>query len=450
MSDGPAGRPRRNVAVAAAYLLALAWILGKAALFRERVPSHVPPDEPVHVSYVAWLEASGAILPRYEEMRLLEPDGRFGAQPTYLAHPPAYYHLLRGLARVTGGAPSGPLDAATRRLRSLSAPLFAAAAALFLWLGFRRAAPLASHALYAATVATVPPLAFVGSAVNNDVLAFLAGGLALLGLARLLEGRAGAATGTLVGAGLALALLSKATAGLLVLLAAGAALALARRTVRWERDHRFLLALLPWLLLPAIHYVPILVRYGTPVPSLDVVDPEAYARSAFVEAPGTPRLAVVPWAVKLLKVFGSTWLSLIAHVWLPVGPLPTLAGPALAALLAALGLLRRRGADGGAEAPVDDLVRAGAVALAATLLVNLAWARDGYLATERLGGIHARYYLPLFPILAFAAARGLEHLPARGLVRVPARALLAAAVVLLLVLFDAGVTVRYLALFTAP
>lgn len=443
MSDEPVGRSRRNVAVAAVYLLALVWILGKATLFRERVPPGVPPDEPVHVSYVAWLEASGALLPRYEEMRLLEADGRFGAQPSYLAHPPAYYHLLRGLARVTGGLPAaGTLDGATRRLRALSAPLFVAAAALFLWLGLRRPAPLPAHALYAATVATVPPFAFVGSAVNNDVLAFLAGGLALLGLARLLEGRAGAATGTLVGAGLALALLSKATAGLLVLLATGAALALARRVVRWERDLRFLLAALPWLLLPALHYVPILLRYGTPVPSLDVVDPAAFARSAFVEAPGAPRLAVVPWAVKLLKVFGSTWLSLIAHVWLPVGPLPTLAGPALAALLAALGLLRRRRADGGAEAPVDDLVRAGAVALAGTLLVNLAWVRDAYVATERLGGIHARYYLPLFPVLGLAAARGLE--------RLPARALLVAAVVILLVFFDAGVTARYLALFPAP
>lgn len=438
----PADRPRKSAAVAAVYLLALAWILGKAALFRERVPPGVPPDEPVHVSYVAWLEASGALLPRYEEMHLLEADGRFGAQPSYLAHPPAYYHLLRGLARVAGGVPSGPLDAATRRLRSLSAPFFAGAAALFLWLGFRRAAPLPAHAVYAASVATVPPLAFVGSAVNNDVLAFLAGGLALLGLARLLEGRSGAATGTLVGAGLALALLSKATAGLLVLLAAAAALALARRAVRWERDPRFLLALLPWLLLPALHYVPILVRYGTPVPSLEAVDPEAFARSAFVVAPDAPRLGVVPWAVKLLKVFGSTWLSHIAHVFLPVGPLPTLAGPALAALLAALGLLRGRRAGGAAEAALDGLLRAGAVALAATLLVNLAWAWDGYVATGRLGGIHARYYLPLLPVLALAAARGLE--------RVPARALLAAAVVLLLVLFDAGVTARYLALFPAP
>ncbi len=450
MIDGPADRPRRSAAVAAVYLLAFVWILGKAALFRERVPPGVPPDEPVHVSYVAWLEASGALLPRYEEMHLLEADGRFGAQPSYLAHPPAYYHLLRGLARATGGIPAGTLDAATRRLRALSAPLFAAAAALFLWLGFRRAAPLPAHALFAATIATVPPLAFVGSAVNNDVLAFLAGGLALLGLARLLEGRAGGATGALVGAGLALALLAKATAGLLVLLAVAAALALARRTVRWERDPRFLLALLSWLLLPALHYVPILLRYGTPVPSLDVVDPEAFARSAFVDAPGASRLAVVPWAMKLLKVFGSTWLSLIAHVWLPVGPLPTLAGPALAALLAALGLLRRRRSDGAAEAPLDDLVQAGAVALAGTLLVNLAWARDGYLATERLGGMHARYYLPLFPVLAFAAARGLERIPARGLARLTGRGLVAAAAVLLLVLFDAGVTARYLALFPAP
>ncbi len=433
--------PRRSVPVAIVYAVALAWLLGKAALFRERVPPGVPPDEPVHVSYVAYLEETGRLVPRYEEMRLLDDAGRFGPLPGYLAHPPAYYHLLRGLAHATGGG-AAPLDELTRRLRRLSAPLFAAAAALFLLVGFRREAPLPAHALFAATVATVPPFAFVGAAVNNDVLAFLAGGLALLGLARLLEGRAGAATGTLVGAGLALALLSKATAGLLVLLAAGVALALARRAVRWERDPRFLLALLPWLVLPALHYVPVLLRYGTPVPSLEVLDPAAFARSAFVEAPGAPRLPFLAWGLKLLRVFGSTWLSVVSHVWLPVGPLPTLAGPALAALLAARGLLRRRGAAPGADGPSVDLARAGTFALAATALVNLAWAWDAYVETGRVGGMHARYYLPLLPCLGLAAAHGLGRFPARGL--------LAAAAVLLLVLFDAGVTARYLALFPAP
>jgi len=178
------------------------------------------------------------------------------------------------------------------------------------------------------------------------------------------------------------------------------------------------------------------------VPSLEVLDPAAFARSAFVEAPGAPRLPFLAWGLKLLRVFGSTWLSVVSHVWLPVGPLPTLAGPALAALLAARGLLRRRGAAPGADGPSVDLARAGTFALAATALVNLAWAWDAYVETGRVGGMHARYYLPLLPCLGLAAAHGLGRFPARGL--------LAAAAVLLLVLFDAGVTARYLALFPAP
>lgn len=430
-----------SFAVAAVYLLALAWLLGKAALFRERVPPGVPPDEPVHVSYAAYLEVSGRVLPRYEEMRLLDASGSFGALPGYLAHPPAYYHLLRGLAHAANDASAAPLDELTRRLRRLSAPLFAVAAALFLALGARLRAPVSAHAVFAAAVATVPPLAFVGSAVNNDVLAFLAGGLALLGLARLLEGRSGAATGTLVGSGLALALLSKATAGLLVLVVTAAALALARPSVRWEKDARFLLASLPWLLLPALYFVPVLLRYGTPVPSLEVVDPAAFARSAFVEATGTPRLAFVPWVQKVMRIFGSTWLSVVGHVWLPVGPLPTLAGPALLAALAAFGLAPVRRPVPDADRPARDLARAGAAAAAATLLANLAWAWDAYVTTGHLGGLHARYYLPLLPCLGLAAASGLGRLPARGIA--------AAALVLLLVLFDAGVTARALALFPA-
>lgn len=426
----------RSAPVAAVYLLALAWLLAKAALFRHALPTDVPPDEPAHASYVAWAVEEARFVPRYEAMRLLDDAGRFGPLPNYLAHPSPYYRLLGAADGLLHGGARPELDPYVRRLRGVAAPLFLAAAALFLWIGARGARSLAAHAVYAAAVAAVPPLAFVGAAVNNDGLAFLAGGVALLGLARGLEGKDGALTSLLVGAGLALALLSKATAGLLVGAAVAAVLAGDRRRTRGA-SRRALLALLPALVLAAVHYIPVLLRYGTPIPSLDVVHPEAFARSALVSAPGGGTLDFPEWCARMLKLLASTGLSTVGHAAVPVGGPLTLAGPALLLALAAAGLLVR--SRPGARDDSLCLVRAGAVAFAVTLAANLAWAWRGYLDAGRLGGTHARYYLPLLPCLALAAARGLERLPARTWA--------AAALVALLVLFDASVTSRALAAF---
>lgn len=74
-----------------------------------------------------------------------------------------------------------------------------------------------------------------------------------------------------------------------------------------------------------------------------------------------------------------------------------------------------------------------------TLLLNLVWAYAGYCEAGRVGGIHARYYLPLLPCLGLAAAAGVRRLAVGPW--------LAGLLTALLVLLDASVTVRYLALF---
>jgi len=305
------------------------------------------------------------------------------------------------------------------------------------WLG-EVSKPAAWAPLYAAAVATVPPLAFVGAALNNDALAFLAGGVALLGLVRWLEGRAGALTGTLVGAGLSLALLSKLTCGLLVAFALLGTLALTRCFGFPERSGR---AALPWLFLPAVHFVPVLLRYGTPIPSLEVTHPAAVVTSTFVAGPPADPRTLVTWSRLIAETLALTWFSLAGHVQLPIGPAWTLAGPALLLALATIGLFAfaRPGPDD--DRAGQTLARIGAGAVAMTLLLNLVWAYAGYYEAGRVGGIHARYYLPLLPCLGLAAAAGVRRL-ATG----PWLAVLLTA---LLVLADASVTVRYLALFPA-
>jgi hypothetical protein len=373
-------------------------------------------------------------------MKLLDESGRFGSLPNNHAHPSPYYVAIGALGRVGAAQANPPLDAFTRRLRRASVPLFVTAAALFLFLGWRRPWPLASHLVYAAAVATVPAFAFVGAAVNNDVLAFVSGGIALLGISRRLEGRSDLLTATLIGAGLALALLSKATAGLLVSVAVLATLAITWKLAAPARRLRFVLVvLLPWLVLPALHFLPVLARYGTPIPSLDVTNPEAFARSAFVVARDGIRIPLQEWGVAIAKVLASTWLSIIGHVWLRVGPVWTLGGPALLLALAAIGLVASEGAGAEGDRSSRTLARIGAIAVAVTLVVNLFYSHARYVETGHLGGIHARYYLPLLPCLGTAAAIGLR--------RVAAGAKLAVLLAALLLLADVGLTLRYLALF---
>jgi len=431
--------PRASLPAGLVYVLAFVYLMAKAVLFSVHVPPGVPPDEPAHVSYAAYVGGSGRFVPRYEEMRLLDDGGRSGELQNYLAHPSPYYFAIGGVDRVFGAPGTPPLGDLTRRLRHASAPLFVAAAALFLALGWRRPWSLPGHVVYAAAVSTVPAFAFVGAAVNNDVLAFLSGGIALLGLSRRLEGRSDLLTATFLGGGLAVALLSKATAGLLVSVAVAATLVETWRLAPRGTRGRFLFAVLPWLVLPVLHYVPVLIRYGTPIPSLDVTNPAAFARSAFVVARDGARMPLWEWGVGIAKAFASTWLSITGHVWLPVGPAWTLGGPALLLALAAIGLAASE-RDG---APDDrtgrTLARIGSVAFAVTLAVNLVYAHAGYVETGRLGGMHARYYLPLLPCLGVAAVTGVR--------RIGAGTWLAFVLAALLLLADVLVTVRYLRLF---
>jgi hypothetical protein len=429
------GSPVHAFLVAVVYLAALAWLLGKAALFRSLVPFGVPPDEPAHVSYAASVGVSGPYVPRYESARLLDDAGRPGPLPNYLPHPSLYYLVAGAIAGDGDGPGTEPLAERTRRLRLATAPLFAAGAALFLFLGARRRVTLAEHVAWAATVAAVPPFAFVGAAVNNDALAFLAGGLALLGLSRRLEGRTDVLSGLLVGAGLALALLSKATAGLLVGLTTAFAFLLARRLAPAPGGRRFLATLLPGLLVPALHYAVVLARYGTPLPTLSAVAPGALARSAFVAPAGGELLSLGDWVPRALKVFASTGLTLVGHVAVPVGPPALLVGPALLLGLAAWGLLAPAGP--GTDVPGRALALSAALASLAVLLLNFAWSWAGYLETGRLAGLHVRYYLPLLPALALAAAAGVRAAPSRTAVACVLAALLVAA--------DADVTARFLA-----
>jgi hypothetical protein len=122
-----------------------------------------------------------------------------------------------------------------------------------------------------------------------------------------------------------------------------------------------------------------------------------------------------------------------------VGPAFTLGGPLLLLALAAFGLAAREHAGAGGDGVDRKVALAGAGALAVTLAVNLAYAYEGYLETGRLGGVHARYYLPLLPCLGVAAATGVRRLAAGPW--------LAALLAALLLLADVGVTVRYMRLF---
>ncbi len=316
-------------------------------------------------------------------------------------HPPLYYALVAGAARLVPGFDDRSFVTQVGVLRLLSAalllplPMLAAAAARRLGAG----PPVATAA--ALLPLGVPQLAHVGASLNNDVLLVLLGAAVAAPLFAVGRGDASRRTAVVVGVLLGLALLTKALAvGLLVWAALAYALALIGpvRTQRTTVAGSALLAAAVAMAVGGWWWVVNLVRYGTVQPSGTAPLP---ARDT------DPDLLGFTWSF-LTRVTTSTWGS---FGWLEV-PLPVAAQLAgLVVVLAGLGLfLLRRPAQPWARA-------AGATALAGFALqtaVIYQQSLKNYLRGGYLAGLQGRYLFAFVAGLAAMLAVGLVGaLPAR-------------------------------------
>lgn len=156
-------------------MLALAFhaVNGLFALLIGAFPTSL--DELQHLSFIRSMEARPSLLPRYEDLRVLDDSGRtFTAAPNYLNHPSPYYVAMGWVDRAVGGD--------IRALRLVDLGLSLAAVALMLLAGFRVLKDWKSRTVFAAALVLFPKAGVVAGLINNDNAALLVTGAAFLAL----------------------------------------------------------------------------------------------------------------------------------------------------------------------------------------------------------------------------------------------------------------------------
>ena len=372
------------------------------------------PDQRAQLSYIIEMCRTPSFLPDFSAMPMYEVFSRDGGSWTmqlaegavnYLGHPPLYYWLMSLLGGVTIQA-DGTAAVSTLRLGIANIVLTSGALALAFSLGYRKLKPRSPlvHALYAFAIAALPMLAYVGASLNNDNLAFLAMVLFFAGLLRYQEDRLDLSTYLLLGIGFLLGAFSKLTTALLFLIMLGTCLVMdivRTRSLRLIANRWFLVTLPCYLLFLAYELV-IHREYGTWVPGLSDIAPDYFLTTVFYVPPEQREpITFLQYVRRFIGGIGYSWSSLYGHnrdvnlmmdnglwgiiYWIPV---------ACAALAALRSLFR--GSDDRLSLPV---MAGFLLTMAYHLYSN--WA--GHFATGYLGGIQARYYLPMIVPIAFLA-----------------------------------------------
>ena len=340
-------------------------------------------DELEHVSYAAFLQQTGRLLPRFEEQRILVIDdmSRWTDRPNYLGHPSPFYVFVGLFLNRTLAPPQAILPP-----RLASAGVLLLGAALALWAGWRHfGQDRAALLIFCLLLALCPKLLEVASQVTNDSLAFLGGALAYWGASA--EERRHRTGLVGIALGLTLALWAKPNAGLAV----GAWLGVFA-LLRPTRGSALLLALAAALAVGALPYLFIVEGYGALVP----VTVEQFGHVRQLGSFGS-------YLPAFLFTIGHTWSFARTSAWPP----PSTAGLAASLLFWAMIACA---AIGGCLARYRRWTACGAIAVAAPLAFALVLPIHLWFSATKLGyslpAASFRYYLPLWPPLAHSLAYG--------------------------------------------
>jgi 4-amino-4-deoxy-L-arabinose transferase-like glycosyltransferase len=357
-----------------------------------RFPSLLPDFRSMTLYNTTWKEQDGRVL--YEV---------YTGTISNMTHPPLYYLLMALLGGVQV-LPDGSAAVDIQRLRVLNMALSASAVLLAYYLGYTRIksrSPL-THALYAFAVATLPMLAYVGTSINNDNLAFLALVVFFAGLLRYEEDRLDWRTYTLIGLGFLVGGMTKLTTALMCLLMLGTVLMLdviRTKSLRLILNKAFLI-LLPCILLFLLYEVWIRRTYGSWQPSLYNLDPEYFYRTEFYTSPEKRLpLTLVQFAKRFAEGMGHTWSSFYGETptlnermhngvfgivyWIPV---------LLTVFAAVRGLVKKNR---------DRLALPVTVGFLGAMGYHFYSNWSGYPISGYLGGCQARYYLAMIVPLAY-------------------------------------------------
>lgn len=398
----------------------LLWIYGAALLYFVLKQLYYAvyvggfPDQRVHLSYIIEMCRNPSLLPDFANLPvwygtswngLTQYLYRLEDAVNYLGHPPLYYLLvaLTGPVRFLedGGAALDYL-----RVSLVSIAMTSCGAVLAFRLGYKylKSRSPFVHAVFAAAVATLPELGYVGGGASNDNLAFLAFAIFFTGVMRYhQEDRLDLKTYLLIGIGFLLGSFAKLTMAMimLVMLVVILVMSVIRTKSLKLIANRWFLVTLPCYLLFLIYEIAVYRRYGSFQPSLAVIAPEAYRASVFfVDPENRVPMSFLQYLIRFAGSIGHSWSSIyndpgsdftrLMHngvfgvvYWLPV---------AAALVAAAMQLIRRR---------MDRYTVPAVLAFLGTMAYHIVSGWSGFLKSGYAGGAQARYYLPLIIPFAF-------------------------------------------------
>ena len=351
-------------------------------------------DEVAHASYVAHLQQTGELWPRFEDLRMLDPSSfSFTNQANYLNHPSPYYFLLARLGPILEGHPEAIF---VHRLFNVA--LVAIGLAALMAMGIAAGLPRLSFYAYIIPIAAIPVLAPLAGAVNNDNAAFAGGGIATLATFQLLvSGNRILLLAALVG--LIVASWAKFTGLLLVGGLVGGALLW--MLWRGRLQPRWSVPIAIAVLLASAPYFALLAQYGSPTPSTPGVVAMIKTGAQSVGWDSAERLTPVAFAAHFVSEFTLQWLPALK-------PRTALNDAALAipvaAVLFAFGgfLVAIRRISKATEGPLDILTVTGALAFTATFVIHGIFAYKLHSEFGWLTTAYPRYYLPLAAVVPLA------------------------------------------------
>jgi hypothetical protein len=358
-------------------------------------------DELAHISYVAYLQHSGAAWPDFAELPMLDPSSfRFTSQANYLNHPSPYYWLMARLGPDLEGHPEAILFH-----RLLNVALDAIGLAALMAIGLFAKLPRSAFCAYFVPIACIPVLTLLAGSVSNDNAAFVGGAIATLGATQLLVSGNRAYLLTALG-GVIVASWAKFTA----LLLAGGLVGGVLLWLLWRGrlPSRWIAPVAIAALLACAPYIAFTVQYGSPTPMTAGELTKVTTEAADFGWARADRLGPLAYASHFVGEFILEWIP----PWKRFSALYyALVIPIAAAFCAYAGaMVAMRRVISAKAAPLDVVTAAGALAFAATFAIHLVFSYRLHVEFGWLSSAYPRYYLPLAALFPLAGVTLLDEI----------------------------------------
>lgn len=315
------------------YILAMLYFIFKMFFYSAYVSGF--PDEIEHISYIAYLQSSGRIIPEFKDMAVLKFENQSDSaknnvlKPSYvyvgmvmsgsfnyLCHPPLYYHIMR----MSGGIfldKDKVFHVNLFRLRAFSMLLAALAIALLFYLGRTRISlQPAIHLLYAVICVSIPMMSYCCAGVSNDTMSLLCFTIFSFGIVRFLEGKRNTVTSLLVAFGLCGSFLSKLTAGMIAFFTA---VILVLYIIFKEKSIKFFIskpfiATIPIYILTLSYFFIVKRQTGSFQPTFAMLSPKRFFKSGFFTPAYRGTMNLSQYFFYYSKHFEMTWTGIASHI----------------------------------------------------------------------------------------------------------------------------------------